>query len=247
MIRLKALLVKEFLQMQRDKAVIFMMILIPVIQLLLFGFAINTDVKHLPTIVFDQCLQEESRDLLSSFTASGYFDVKEVATGYDQVNAAVDSGRAKVGISIPPDFAENLKHGRTAAVQVIVDASDSMTASSAISAAQVIGQLKSQNIIFNRYQQLTGQKLQTPYDIRIRPLSIKNAPTLGNSYSDFALSVGAAGNVVDRIQQQIGVRLQDGFNRFEGGIYRAAAIGGGAMLDAIDSQGDLSAWCFASL
>ena len=169
MIRLKALLVKEFLQMQRDKAVIFMMILIPVIQLLLFGFAINTDVKHLPTIVFDQCLQEESRDLLSSFTASGYFDVKEVATGYDQVNAAVDSGRAKVGISIPPDFAENLKHGRTAAVQVIVDASDSMTASSAISAAQVIGQLKSQNIIFNRYQQLTGQKLQTPYDIRIRP------------------------------------------------------------------------------
>ena len=169
MIRLKALLVKEFLQMQRDKAVIFMMILIPVIQLLLFGFAINTDVKHLPTIVFDQCLQEESRDLLSSFTASGYFDVKEVATGYDQVNAAVDSGRAKVGISIPPDFAENLKHGRTAAVQVIVDASDSMTASSAISAAQVIGQLKSQNIIFSRYQQLTGQKLQTPYDIRIRP------------------------------------------------------------------------------
>ncbi len=169
MIRLKALLVKEFLQMQRDKAVIFMMILIPVIQLLLFGFAINTDVKHLSTIVFDQCLQEESRDLLSSFTASGYFDVKEVANGYQQVNDAVDSGRAKVGVVIPPDFAENLKHGRTAAVQVIVDASDSMTASSAISAAQVIGQLKSQNIIFSRYQQLTGQKLQTPYDIRIRP------------------------------------------------------------------------------
>lgn len=169
MIRLKALLVKEFLQMQRDKAVIFMMILIPVVQLLLFGFAINTDVKHLSTIVFDQCLQEESRDLLSSFTASGYFDVKEVANGYQQVNDAVDSGRAKVGVVIPPDFAENLKHGRTAAVQVIVDASDSMTASSAISAAQVIGQLKSQNIIFSRYQRLTGQKLQTPYDIRIRP------------------------------------------------------------------------------
>ena len=169
MIRLKALLVKEFLQMQRDKAVIFMMILIPVVQLLLFGFAINTDVKHLSTIVFDQCLQEESRDLLSSFTASGYFDVKEVANGYQQVNDAVDSGRAKVGVVIPPDFAENLKHGRTAAVQVIVDASDSMTASYAISAAQVIGQLKSQDIIFSRYQRLTGQKLQTPYDIRIRP------------------------------------------------------------------------------
>src|SRR5574344_1582807 len=146
MIRLKALLVKEFLQMQRDKAVIFMMILIPVVQLLLFGFAINTDVKHLPTIVYDQCLQEESRDLLSSFTSSGYFDIKDTANGFQVVDDAIDSGRAKVGVIIPPDFADNIKHGRSAEVQVIVDASDSMTASSAISAAQVIGQLKSQAI-----------------------------------------------------------------------------------------------------
>jgi ABC-2 type transport system permease protein len=169
MIRLKALLIKEFLQMQRDKAVIVMMIMIPIMQLLLFGFAINTDVKHLPTIVYDQCLQEESRDLLSSFTASGYFDVKATANGFQAVNSAIDSGQQKVGIIIPPDFSDNLKHGRQAEVQVIVDASDSMTASSAISAAQVIGQLKSQQITMKQYRQLTGQKYEVPYDIRIRP------------------------------------------------------------------------------
>lgn len=169
MIRLKALLIKEFLQMQRDKAVIVMMIMIPILQLLLFGFAINTDVKHLPTIVYDQCMQEESRDLLSSFTASGYFDVKATTNSFQAVNRAIDSGKQKVGIIIPPDFSENLKHGRQAEVQVIVDASDSMTASSAISAAQVIGQLKSQQITMTRYRQLTGQKYEVPYDIRIRP------------------------------------------------------------------------------
>jgi len=169
MIRLKALLVKEFLQMKRDKAVIAMMLFLPVVQLLLFGFAINTDVKHLPTIVYDQCLQQDSRDLLDSFTASGYFDIKDIADNFKEVNEAVDAGREKVGIIIPPDFASNIKHGRSAAVQVIVDASDSMTASSAINAAQIIGQLKSQELMEKKYRQLTGEKYITPYDIRIRP------------------------------------------------------------------------------
>ena len=169
MTRLKALLVKEFIQMKRDRAVVVMMIMIPIVQLLLFGFAINTDVKHLPTVVYDQCLQEESRDLLASFTASGYFDINETAGSYRAVNEAVDSGRTKVGIIIPPDFTDNLKHGRQAEVQVIVDASDSMTASSAISAAQVIGQLKSQEVTMARFRQVTGKKYEVPYDIRIRP------------------------------------------------------------------------------
>lgn len=169
MIRLKALLVKEFLQMKRDKAVIAMMLFLPVVQLLLFGFAINTDVKHLPTIVYDQCLQQDSRDLLDSFTASGYFDIKDIAGNFKEVDEAVDAGREKVGIIIPPDFASNIKHGRSAEVQVIVDASDSMTASSAINAAQIIGQLKSQELMEKKYRQLTGEKYITPYDIRIRP------------------------------------------------------------------------------
>ncbi len=167
--RLRALLIKEFIQMRRDRLTFAMMLMVPVVQLLLFGYAINTDVKHLPTIVFNQSLQQDSRDLLNSLVASEYFDINYVARNFQEVNDAVDSGKAKVGIIIPPDFSDNLKHGRIAAVQVIVDASDSMSASSAISAAQLVGQLKSQQILLQKLRGYTGHTAQSPYDIRIRP------------------------------------------------------------------------------
>lgn len=167
--RLRALLLKEFIQMRRDRLTFAMMIGLPIIQLLVFGFAINTDVKHLPTIVFDQSLQQEGRDFLAALTASEYFDIKYVAKNYQEVNNSIDSGKTKVGVIIPPDFSDNLKHGRSAAIQVIVDASDSMAASSAISAAQLIGQIKSQEIMLTRLQGYTGRKAELPYDVRIRP------------------------------------------------------------------------------
>ncbi len=167
--RLRALLIKEFIQMRRDRLTFAMMIGLPIVQLLLFGFAINTDVKHLPTAVYDQSMQQDSRDFLSALTASEYFDITEIAKSHEEINAAVESGRTKVGIVIPPDFAENLKHGRSAAVQVIVDASDSMAASSAISAAQLVGQMKSQEIMLKKLQGVSGKKVDLPLDVRIRP------------------------------------------------------------------------------
>lgn len=169
MTRLRALLVKEFIQMRRDRLTFGMMVIIPIIQILLYGYAINTDVKHLSTIVFDQSLQQEGRDLLASFEASEYFNVKFIARNHQEVNDAIDEGHAKVGIIIPPDFGENLKHGRSAAVQVIVDASDSMAAASAISAAQIIGQLKSQEILIKRLQGPSSHAVAPPIDVRIRP------------------------------------------------------------------------------
>ncbi len=167
--RLRALLIKEFIQMRRDKLTFAMMIGLPIVQLLLFGFAINTDVKHLPTAVYDQSMQQDSRDFLAALTASEYFDITQVAGSHEEIAAAVESGKTKVGVVIPPDFAENLKHGRSAAVQVIVDASDSMAASSAISAAQLVGQIKSQEIMIKRLQGVTGKKIDPPFDVRIRP------------------------------------------------------------------------------
>lgn len=167
--RLKALLYKEFIQMRRDRLTFAMMIGLPVIQLLLFGFAINTDVKHLSTAVFDQSLQQEGRDFLSALTASEYFDINYTVASYRQITDHIEQGTAKVGIIIPPDFSENIKHGRSAAVQVIVDASDSMAASSAISAAQMVGQLKSQEILVQKLQGAAGKTFAPPYDVRIRP------------------------------------------------------------------------------
>ncbi|HWR31312.1 MAG TPA: ABC transporter permease [Negativicutes bacterium] len=169
MIRLRALLLKEFIQMRRDRLTYGMMIGLPIIQLLLFGFAINTDVKHLPTVVFDQSNSVESRDLLESFSASGYFDINYNAKSFKDVNSRIDDGDAKVGVVLPPDFAEHVRGGRTASVQVIVDATDSMAASSAIATAQTIGQLRSQAIVTRKLESVTGRQTGLPYDIRIRP------------------------------------------------------------------------------
>lgn len=170
MMRLRALLIKEFIQMRRDRVTFAMMVIMPIIQLLLFGFAINTDVKHLPTVVFDQSLQQEGRDFVSALSSTDYYDIKYVAGNYQTVTQLIDSGKAKVGIIIPPDFTENLKHGRSAAIQVIVDASDSMSASSAISTAQIIGLKKSQEIVVNSVRGgAAGIHTEAPYDVRIRP------------------------------------------------------------------------------
>lgn len=162
--RILAILYKEFLQMRRDRMTLGMVFMLPLVQLLLFGYAIQTEVKHIPTVVFDQSLSAESRDLLNSFSASGYFDVTSAAGSYAEVNRAIDSGKAKVGIVFPPDFDRSLKRGTPAQVQVIVDASDNMVANQAVAIANSIGLIKSQEILAQRVA-ISGP----PYDIRVRP------------------------------------------------------------------------------
>ena len=167
--RLRALLVKEFIQMGRDRLTLAIMGLLPVIQLLIFGFAINTEVKHLPTAVFDQSVSAESRELIRGFQSTGYFDILRGARSLPEMNALVQSGKVKVGIAIPPDFQERLRSGRQAAVQVIVDASDSMSAASAISTAQMIGLVRSQQILYQRLSPGSSESVPLAVDVRIRP------------------------------------------------------------------------------
>ena len=157
--------------MSRDKPTLAIMVLMPLFQILIFGFAINTDVKHLSAIVFDQSLSRESREFLDALTATEYYDINYIATNFDEVRDKIQEGSAKAGIIIPPDYASNLKNDRGSQIQVIVDATDSTSASSAISAAQLVGQTKSQEIIFNKLAK-TGQVSianKNPVDVRIRP------------------------------------------------------------------------------
>lgn len=168
MTRILAVLHKEILQMRRDRMTLALIFLIPMVQLLLFGYAIQTEVKHIPTVVFDQSLSAESRDLLDAFSASGYFDVHYVAQSYDQVNEAIDSGRAQVGLIFPPDFALNTKRGTPAPVQVLVDASDSMVSNQAIAIANSIGMIKSQEVLVAKMKDV-GQTAGPAYDVRVRP------------------------------------------------------------------------------
>lgn len=167
--RLKALIVKEFIQVFRDRITLAMMAGIPVMQLLIFGFAINTDVKHLRTAVLDQARTQESRQLLDEFRGSMYFDMVKTVHSFAELNEAVGRGDVKVGIAIPPDFSRKTSSGRRAGVQVIVDATDSMSASSAISAASMLGMLGSQRILISELSRRGIHPPKGAIDVRVRP------------------------------------------------------------------------------
>ncbi|MGD0621496.1 MAG: ABC transporter permease [Thermacetogeniaceae bacterium] len=162
--RILAIIRKEFIQLIRDRLTLGFVLMLPVIQLLLFGYGIQTEVKHIPTAVFDQSLTTESRDLIDTFRNSGYFNMNYAATSFAGVTRLIGSGQAKVGIIFPPDFAKDLRRGG-ATVQVIVDASDNLVANQAVAAANSISQVKSLQVLVQKY----GITDDQPYDIEVRP------------------------------------------------------------------------------
>jgi ABC-2 type transport system permease protein len=137
--RLVGMMWKEMVQLRRDPMALTLALFIPVVLLFIFGYAINTDVKHLPTVVFDQARDVEAQKILEAFANSQYFDLRFWARSHDEVTRLVDTGRAKVGIVIPPDFTERLRGRSAATLQVIVDASDPQVAVSAVNAATALG------------------------------------------------------------------------------------------------------------
>lgn len=166
--RLRAMVKKEFVQMRRDPATLRLVLAVPVMQLLIFGFAIRTDVRNLPTVVFDQSRTQQSRAFVQSLTATGNFVLKREVHSYTEALEAVDAGQARAAVILPPDYARNLKRGRTAVVQVLVDASDPTASQSAIGAAQLVGQRLNVSLVAAR----TGANLaaRLPVDVRVRPL-----------------------------------------------------------------------------
>jgi drug efflux transport system permease protein len=126
--RLKQMLIKEFIQVFRDKRTRFVLFVPPIIQMLIFGYAATFEIHHVPTVVLDLDHSQESRDLISRFTSSPYFDVQRQLTDYRQIGDLIDRGEATVGLEINAGFAQNLRKGQTAPLQVIVDATNSNTA-----------------------------------------------------------------------------------------------------------------------
>jgi ABC-2 type transport system permease protein len=126
--RLKQMLIKEFIQVFRDKRTRFVLFGPPLIQMLVFGYAATFEIHHVPTVVLDLDQSQESRELVSRFSSSPYFDVQRQLTDYRQIGDLIDRGEATVGLRINPGFAQNLRKGQTAPLQVIVDATNSNTA-----------------------------------------------------------------------------------------------------------------------
>ena len=136
--RFAAMFVKEFIQLRRDHVTFATMIFIPLVQLLLFGFAINTNPRHLPTVVL---LQEESdlgRSILAALRNTTYFDIMEMAHTEAELDQAVKSGKALFAIEIPANFAREVRRGDKPSILVIADATDPVAAGTALGSLEAI-------------------------------------------------------------------------------------------------------------
>jgi ABC-2 type transport system permease protein len=143
---------KEFLQIRRDKATIYMVFIFPVMMLLLYGFGIRYDVKLVPMTVYDQDGSSDSRQYIERFSQSQYFRIVRYATRYDELQQDIDRGDARIGIVIPVDFGERLSSNRETAVQVIVDGADNNTATIALSYVSTITRDYSSDILMTQME-----------------------------------------------------------------------------------------------
>jgi ABC-2 type transport system permease protein len=139
MTRLLAIAWKELVQLRRDRLTFGMMVGIPVMQLLLFGFAINTDVRHMPTLVYDQDQSRESRDLMQRLVVTGFYDVVGQVHDYDEIGRALRQGSAHVAVVIPPRFGADMRASKPTRAQLVVDGSDPQTVASATNTALSLG------------------------------------------------------------------------------------------------------------
>jgi ABC-2 type transport system permease protein len=126
---------KELVQLRRDRLTLGMMLGIPAIQLALFGYAIQTEVRHLPTVVLDQSRTPESRRLVEVLRNTGNFDIVAAVESRGALADEIESGRASAGLVIPPEYMRDLRRGRVAHAQVVVDAADPLASSAALSGA----------------------------------------------------------------------------------------------------------------
>lgn len=163
--RIYAAFVKELLQLRRDRITFATMIFIPLFQLFLFGYAINTDPKHLPTAVLIQDESSFARSFLAAMRVSDYFDIRASAASEAELDHLILSGKVQFGVQIPAHFGRDLIRGERPAVLVIADASDPVAAGGAVSALQGLS-----SSVFSR--ELTGPVANLapkplPYELRI--------------------------------------------------------------------------------
>ena len=164
--RLLALVVKEFLQLKRDKISLRMMVMIPLMQTFIFGYAINYDVKHLKTVVLDESGSFDSRELVAKMTASEYFDVIGSVGSLADLRREMDAGHVVCGLVIDREFGRDRHRGATAHAFLVVNASDTTTATQAMAIASGISnQMSIQTLAKNA----GWKEKMLPVDLRVRP------------------------------------------------------------------------------
>jgi len=179
--RIKHLIIKEFIQSFRDRRLLFIIFIAPIFQLLLFGYAITTDIKNTPTVIMDLDKTAESREFISEFNNTNYFSLNYYTSSEKEIIDLLDSGKAQLAIKINPGFGKEIKNGSQAKVQAIIDGSNSSSASIILNYVTQIGASYSKNILVERInylERLSGKKIVKSIDFFSNETRIWYNPTL---------------------------------------------------------------------
>ncbi|MFZ5909537.1 MAG: ABC transporter permease [Chloroflexota bacterium] len=177
--RLLSIIRKEFIQIGRDVRTLIMILVIPIMQLFLLGYSATNDVRNVPLAVLDQSRSPESRALLEAYRAADYFRIAYTVASEADIENLIAGGKARAAVIIPPDYAERLNEGN-AQVAFILDGSDPTSASTALSAAQLISQSHSTDLLTQRFAR-TGMDLQVKPPVEVRTTVWYN-PDLVSAY-----------------------------------------------------------------
>ncbi len=160
---------KELIQISRDPVTLVLMLMVPMFQLTIFGYAINTDVRNVKMAVYNLDGRREARELITAFQNTDYFLVSEMVNSDDELNQAIVAGRVKIGIKIPPDYSDNLAMHRQANVLVLIDGSDSTIATQSLNVSTSVGMQESLTRLSEQLQQSGAQ-----FPIEVRPKILFN-------------------------------------------------------------------------
>ena len=148
--RLSALIRKEFIQIRRDPRTLILVLVIPIMQLFLLGYAATNDVRNVPLVVLDQDRSPAARRLLQAYQAADYFRLAYDVDSEDELRKLIEGGEAGLGVIIPPGYGREVSGQGTAVITFVFDGSDPTVASTALSAARFIGQAHSTSILYER-------------------------------------------------------------------------------------------------
>lgn len=187
-IRLVALIRKEFIQIIRDPRSLTVVFIMPLIQLVLLGYSANSDVRNVPLIVLDGDRSAASRDLLSAYRAADYFQIAYDVDTETEMRKLIDDGQAGAGLIIPPGYGEKIASGQTADVAFVLDGSDPAVAGTGLSAAELIAEAKATTLVTERAAALGESAFLTePIELRTQ---VWYNPDLVNAYNMVPAMIG---------------------------------------------------------
>lgn len=168
--RLLAVMRKETIQVLRDRGTLRIVIAMPVLMMLMFGYVVSTDVKSVPTAVALMDTGLPAREILERFQQTGYFDVTRYVGSAEAAGRLIQAGDVKAAIVIPADYSERVGRGEKAQVQVLIDGSDPLISRTAVSTAELLGQITGREILTQRLRNVAGAAISgdLPVDVRAR-------------------------------------------------------------------------------